>query len=89
MRENRDKFLEQIKETVSAPSEIVLRRVITSSVEEPKITTDDQPDAVNILDLMRHDVLVINLYSEIAELSFSGLLKTEGQDARSPSSSSS
>lgn len=75
-----DNFHEAIRKSVEAPTDIVVRRVIMQACQEPRITDTAEKDTVPILDFMRHDILVINLYAEIVDHSFSGLLKTEATD---------
>ena len=84
--ENPGNFHEGIKESVQSPTDIVVQRVIMNACREPRVTKDSEKDTVPISDLMRHDILVINLYAEIVSHSFSGLLKVEANDGRPTSS---
>ena len=88
MTKDHKDFLKKVEEAVRAPSQVVLRKVICNAVQEPKITMDADKDGVDIKDFMRHDLLVVNLYTEIVKLSFSGILKLEATDARSTTTSS-
>lgn len=77
-----DSFHETMKDMVGTPGQSIVRNIIMQACQEPRVTETEGEDSVPIDDLMRHDVLVINLYAEIVNHSFSGLLKTEVTDGR-------
>ncbi len=78
-------YQDVVKKAVEGPTDAVVRRVIMSACQEPRVSQVADKDAVLLEDLMRHDILIINLYAEIVDHSFSGILKTEATDARSGS----
>ena len=81
MKDDKDGFLKKVEEAVSAPSPSALKAVLARGVKSPKLSYDEKiKDAVPIADLMRRDILVTNLYLEIVNLSFDGILKGEVPD---------
>ena len=86
---NPNDFHKNMEDLVGTPEHSVVRKVIMQACQEPRVTDVVEENAVPIADLMRHDILVINLYAEIVNHSFSGLLHTEATDARPETSGNS
>lgn len=83
LKDDADGFLSRVKEAVGAPSVEIIRNVLLKGVKSPKLTNDEKnTDDVPVNDLMRRDILVINLYGEIVNLSFEKILKAEVPHAK-------
>lgn len=79
-----DEFLEAAKELVAAPNPDTMRIVLMRGTVSPRFSHNPGPKSVDIDDFLSHDVLAINLYSEIANLSWKGIGKLEGSDGGPP-----
>lgn len=83
IKEDPDAFLKKVKEAVGSPSESVVRNVLVRGVKSPKLSYDEKAEGcVPVNDLMRRDVLVTNLYTEIVNLSFEKILKAKEPHAK-------
>lgn len=70
-----DEAIADLGRVAAAPPEAVMRHVLLHGVESPAVSEDGRAGTVGVERLLARDVLAIALYAQIAQLSFSELLK--------------
>lgn len=68
-----DKWLEKLGQIIAAPDESVKRAVLLRGVLDPKVKGQDEDGAICVDDLLRDDILSLNIYRQIADFTWSRL----------------